>query len=149
MVDLTPDLLLALAAVAWADGSMAPEEAESLRSAAEQLELAEKDRQILDDALGRPVSPAEVETVRMKRETRLFVYAASCFIASVDGCVSPQEEAVLTLLGDRLGLSTAVRQRARDAGLALGQSVPREGKRFDLLMLRSRLSDGLTQVDGG
>lgn len=149
MVDLTRDLLVALAAVAWADGTMAPEEAASLRSAADQLGLAANDRQMLESALRQRVQPADVETVRMKRETRLFVYAASLWIASVDGQISPEEEAVLGQLGDRLGLSSAVRQRARDAVLSMTTPGPREDKRFDLLALRALLSDGLRQIDQG
>src|SRR3972149_1219004 len=109
-VNLGRDTLIALAAVAWADGTLALEEANSLRSAAAQLGLAAEDRHALDDALTRPIDPPLVETVRMNRPTRLFVFAAATWIARVDGRVSQEEEAVLRVLGDRLGLSDKARQ---------------------------------------
>ena len=142
-VNLGRDTLLALAAVAWADGSVAPEEADSLRSAAQQLGLGPQDRDAIEDALTRPVDPAEVETVRMNRPTRLFVYAAATWMATVDGQVSREEEAVLRLLGDRLGLSDKARERARQTALGAGASP---GGRYDLLALRTRLATGIGEV---
>ena len=142
-VNLGRDTLIALAAVAWADGSMEPEEADSLRSAAQQLGFGPQDRSAIEDALARPVDPTEVETVRMNRPTRLFVYAAATWMATVDGRVSPEEEAVLRLLGDRLGLSDKARERARQSALASGTSP---GGRYDLLALRTRLAAGIGEV---
>jgi tellurite resistance protein len=143
-VKLGRDTLVALAAVAWADGTMAPEEAASLRSAAEQLGLGPEDRDAVEDAIGRRVDPTEVETVRMNRSTRLLVFAAAHWMATVDGRVSDEEHAVLRLLGDRLGLSDKARERARQA--ALGAGVSSAGGRYDLLALRTRLAAGIGEV---
>jgi uncharacterized membrane protein YebE (DUF533 family) len=142
-VKLGRDTLIALAAVAWADGSMAPEEADSLRSAAQQLGLGPQDRSAVEDAIARRIDPAEVETVGMNRPTRLFVYAAATWMATVDGHVSREEEAVLRLLGDRLGLSDKARERARQNALVADASP---GGRYDLLALRTRLAAGLGEV---
>ncbi len=142
-VNLGRDTLIALAAVAWADGSMAPEEADSLRSAAQQLGLGPQDRNAVEDALARPIDPAEVETVRMNRPTRLFVYAAATWMATVDGRVSPEEEAVLRLLGDRLGLSDKARERARQTALRAPASPAGD---YDLVALRTRLAAGIGEL---
>ena len=111
------DTLLALIAVAWADGRIDPSEAQGIRQAARDLSLAGADLTDLEAALASPITLADVETVRMDRLTRLFTYAAATGIAEIDGQQTPEEEATLKLLGDRLGLSgtarTWERSRAR------------------------------------
>ena len=138
------DTLLAIAAVAWADGTMDPREAAALRQAAEQLSIHGEDLASLDQALRQRVSLEEVETVRMNRLTRLYTYATGCWIAEVDGAASASEQQLLGLLGDRLGLSAVARDRAHNVvrGIA-DRSSPGS---FDLLELRSRLSAGLSQI---
>jgi tellurite resistance protein len=138
------DTLLALAAVAWADGSMDPPEAEALRQAAKQLSIQGEDLAAVERAIASKVTLEEVETVRMNRLTRLFTYATGCWVAEVDGAASTAVSAVLLLLGERLGLSSVARDRAHDAVRGVAQrSAPGA---FDLLELRSRLSAGLSQI---
>ena len=138
------DTLLAISAVAWADGSMDAREAEALRLAAKQLGIAGEDLSQVERALTTRVSLDEVETVRMNRLTRLFTYATSCWMAEVDGQQSAAETALLQLLGDRLGLSAVARDRAHNAVRGIAErSLPGA---FDLLELRSRLSAGLSQI---
>lgn len=134
---------MALAAVAWADGRIDSAEADAIRSAASQLNLSPAERASVEASLERPVSLAEVETLRMSRLTRLFTYAASAYIAHVDGQVPEKEAMALGLLGERLGLSTVARQRAESA--ALGILRGGSGK-LDVLDLRSKLSAGLSQI---
>ena len=138
------DTLLAISAVAWADGSMDAREAEALRQAAKQLGIAGEDLSQVERSLTTRVSLDEVETVRMNRLTRLFTYATSCWMAEVDGHQSAAETALLQLLGDRLGLSAVARDRAHNAVRGIAErSLPGA---FDLLELRSRLSAGLSQI---
>lgn len=138
------DTLLAISAVAWADGSMDAREAEALRQAAKQLGIAGEDLSQVERSLTTRVSLDEVETVRMNRLTRLFTYATSCWMAEVDGQQSAAETALLQLLGDRLGLSAVARDRAYNAVRGIAErSLPGA---FDLLELRSRLSAGLSQI---
>ena len=144
-VKLGRDTLIALAAVAWADGTMAPEEADSIRAAAAQLGLGPEDRNALEDALAKPVDPTLVETVRMNRPTRLFVYAAATWIAGVDGRVSQEETALLNVLGDRLGLSAKARERAGEAARAVGQAGAAAGA-YDLMALSARVRTELAGV---
>jgi uncharacterized membrane protein YebE (DUF533 family) len=138
------DTLLALAAVAWADGTMDPKEADALRYAARELQLQGEELAAVERGLSTPVNLEEVETVRMNRLTRLFTYATGCWVAEVDGAASQSETALLQLLGDRLGLSSVARQRAQNAVRGIAErSAPGS---FNLLELRSRLSVGLSQI---
>ncbi|HYQ18837.1 MAG TPA: hypothetical protein VEQ58_23840 [Polyangiaceae bacterium] len=139
------DTLLAISAVAWADGSLEPREAAALRQAAQQLLTDATDVAEVERALTARVTLDEVETVRMNRPARLFTYATCCWMAEVDGKASQAAEAsALQLLGDRLGLSTLARERAQSVVRGIAQrSAPGS---FDLLELRSRLSAGLSQI---
>jgi uncharacterized membrane protein YebE (DUF533 family) len=145
-VDIGRDTLVALAAIAWADGRINPSEASGIRSAAKQLGMADAELGAVEATLEHPVPLAEVETIRMNRLTRLFTYAAATWIAEVDGVVPPEEEAALTLLGDRLGLSSVARERARNAVLAVLKASGTAAGGFDVLQLKSRLSAGLSQI---
>jgi tellurite resistance protein len=141
---ITRDTLLALSAVAWADGTMDPKEADALRYAARQLQIQGEDLASVERGLSTLVNLEEVETVRMNRLTRLFTYAAGCWVAEVDGAASPSETALLQVLGDRLGLSSVARERAQTVVRGIAErSAPGS---FDLLELRSRLSVGLSQI---
>ena len=138
------DTLMAISAVAWADGALDPREADALRQAAKQLELEGEDLVAVERALSSRVSMEEVETVRMSRLTRLFTYATACWIAAIDGSESTAEAELLQLLGDRLGLSAVARERAHNAVRTLTERSAAGA--FDLLALRSRLSAGLSQI---
>jgi uncharacterized membrane protein YebE (DUF533 family) len=139
------DTLLALAAIAWADGSLAPEEATSIRAAAQQLALSVEDAAALEQALARPFTLDSVETIGMTRLTRLFTYAVSSWVITLDGDVSPAERTALELMGDRLGLSAIARERAR----SLAESLARETSstsHYDLVKLRALLSARLIEI---
>jgi len=138
------DTLLAISAVAWADGSIDPREATALRLAAKQLLVQGEDLVAVESSLTAPVTLDQVETVRMNRLTRLFTYATGCWMAEVDGQASAAETGVLQLLGERLGLSAIARDRAHNVVRGIAErSAPGS---FDLLELRSRLSAGLSQI---
>jgi len=138
------DTLMAISAVAWADGAIEEREAAALRQAAQQLQIQGEDLVSVERALSSRVTIEEVETVRMNRLTRLFTYAAACWMAEVDGSESAAEGTLLQLLGDRLGLSAVARDRAHNTVRGIAErSAPGS---FDLLELRSRLSAGLSQI---
>jgi len=143
-LEIGHDTLLAISAIAWADGSLDPREAEALRQAARQLQMQGEDLVSIERALASVVTLEEVETVRMNRLTRLFTYATACWMAEVDGQQSEAESAMLALLGDRLGLSAIARDRAHNAVRTIAARTAPGG--FDLLELRSRLSAGLSQI---
>jgi tellurite resistance protein len=142
-LDIGRDTLMALAAVAWADGKMEPREQAGIRLAAQQLRLGAEDLKLVEEAIANKVSLDQVETLRMNRLTRLFTYAIGAWIAHIDGEVPQAEQDALDLLGDRLGLSKVARERAQTAALGLAEH---QGADFDVLKLRSRLSAGLSQI---
>src|SRR6185503_18309860 len=102
---LGTDTLVALAAIAWADGTMDPKEAAGIRAAAQKLGLGADALTRVEHVIKNKIDLDEVETIRMNRVTRLFTYAAASWVAELDGAMSEQESAALALLGDRLGLS--------------------------------------------
>ncbi|MEZ4220749.1 MAG: TerB family tellurite resistance protein [Polyangiaceae bacterium] len=144
-VQIGRDTVLALCAIAWADGKMDPQEAASIREAARQLALSAEDKSAVEAALASTYDLAQVETVRMNRLTRLFTYACGVWIAIVDGALSPEEERALTLLGDRVGLSEVARARAKSVVEAARASSGAD-QSIDLQKLRARLSAGLSQI---
>lgn len=144
-VRISRDTLVALAAIAWADGKIAPEEADGMRNAAAQSGLEPDDVKAVETALTRKVDLTEVETVRMNRLTRLFTYSVASWMAHLDGGqMKPEEQQALQLLGDRLGLSNVARERAEK--VAKGLSSGGTSAEVDFLKLRSRLSAGLSQL---
>jgi len=138
------DTLLAISAVAWADGTIEPREAAALRRAAEQLLSDPAEQAEVARSLTERVSLDQVETVRMNRPTRLFTYATCFWMAEIDGQASAAETSTLGLLGDRLGLSAVARERAQNVVRGIAQRSAPDA--FDLLELRSRLSVGLSQI---
>lgn len=138
------DMLIALAAIGWADGLLAPNEAAGIRAAAKQLGLGPEDERIVEAALTRRVDLTEVETVRMDRFARLFTYAVAHWIARLDG-LGAEEERALELLGDRLGLSRAARGQAREASVQVGE-VGDSTAKYDLARLERALSDSIAQI---
>lgn len=137
--------MLALCAIAWADGKVDPREAEGIRGAATQLGLSGEDGAAVERALAQRMGVEEVETIRMNRLTRLFTYAVATWIAHIDGRLAAEEQSVLGLLGDRLGLSAVARDRAKNVVLGMQQAPDRPGG-YDLAKLRSKLSAGLSQI---
>jgi uncharacterized membrane protein YebE (DUF533 family) len=141
---ISRDTLLALSAVAWVDGTIDPREAAALRDAARQLSIVGEDLASIEESLARPVTVADIETIRMNRLTRLFTYASAYWMAEVDGQATAAETRTLDLLGDRLGISAVARERAKSAVRSVAQGSATG--QFDLLGLRSRLSAGLSQI---
>ena len=140
------ETLLAIAAVGWADGKLDPREAAALKSAARHVHLTGQDLADVEHALSSRVTLDRVETVRMARLTRLFTYAAAFWIVAVDCQESDVEARVLSLLGDRLGLSAIARERAQSAVKAVAAQTRAMADAFDFIELRSRLSAGLSQI---
>ena len=143
-VKLGTDTLIALAAIAWADGTMNPKEAAGIRAAGQKLGLGDEALRRVQDVIGRKIGLDEVETIRMDRLTRLFTYAAATWIAELDGTLSDRESAALALLGDRLGLSNLARERARQAALSNAGLATSDA--YDVVKLYSTLSASLSKI---
>jgi tellurite resistance protein len=102
-------------ALAWADGVIAPAEAEALRRLIAVAPVDESERRI---ALGWLDERVELDTTRVRQlgtESRHGVYQAAIRLARIDLNVAEQERALLERLREALGIdpSTAAEIESR------------------------------------
>ena len=138
------DVYIALAAVGWADGKLDGEEADAIvRTALEEgLELEEIAE--IEAATKERVDIGVIDRSGMSKEDRLFVYAVACWLATLDGLITDEEQNALNRLGEAL----KVPERPRQHAYAIARQVAEmpEGDRpdrYDLLALRKIISDRL------
>jgi uncharacterized membrane protein YebE (DUF533 family) len=142
------DVYLALAAVAWADGQLDPDEADAIvRTAAEEglplEEIAE-----IEAATKAPLDIGVIDRSNMSKEDRLFVYAVASWMTRLDGLITDSEVAALKKLGDALKIPEPPRVQA-DA-IAQDVATMPEGDRpdrFDLRKVREILGDRLAKAE--
>jgi uncharacterized membrane protein YebE (DUF533 family) len=134
---LDKDVFVALAAIAWADGELDPEEADAIVRAAvdEGLELEEIAE--IESVTQSRIDLGRIDRSKLSKEDKLFVYAVACWIARIDGDVTQEERDALESLGERLG----VPERPRAAAEAVAYEVAEmpEGdrpSRYDLAKVR-------------
>ncbi|MBK7396699.1 MAG: TerB family tellurite resistance protein [Myxococcales bacterium] len=139
------DVYLALAAVGWADGNLDREEADAIvRTALEEgLELDAINE--IEEAVKKPVEMGIIDRLHMSKADRLYVYAVASWITRLDGVITPEEEAVLSKLGQQLGVPDAPRKHA-DSIMQEIAGVGDRPDRFDLLALRTTLEERLAQA---
>lgn len=92
------------AAMAWADGVVAPAEAEALRRLISVAPIEESERRA---ALGFLDEPMELDTARLRglgAESRHGVYQAAVRLARIDLDLATQERALLERLREALGI---------------------------------------------
>ena len=116
---LSRDAFLALAAIVWADGVVTREESEALLQAARATGLGGPDLEAVAAATTAPVSLDQVAKLELGSEEREFVYAVALWLAGTDRVVVESERTALAKLGDLLGLSQPVRERAALVARAL------------------------------
>ena len=95
------------AALAWADGVVAPAEAEALRRLIAVAPIEEEER---ETALGWLDEPIELDTSRLGplgAESRQSVYQAAVRLARIDLDLAAQERALLERLREALGIDPA------------------------------------------
>jgi uncharacterized membrane protein YebE (DUF533 family) len=141
---LNKDVFIALAAVAWADGELDPEEADAIVRAAvdEGLELEEIAE--IESVTRTKIDLGALDRSGLTKEDRLFVYAVACWIARIDGRVTESENAALESLGERLGIP----ERPRAAAEIVAREVAEmsEGDRparYDLARVRALIGERL------
>jgi uncharacterized membrane protein YebE (DUF533 family) len=94
-------------ALAWADGVIAPAEAEALRRLIAVAPVEEPERAL---ALSWLDEPLELDATRLRQlgtESRRGVYQAAVRLARIDLDVASQERALLERLRDTLGIDPA------------------------------------------
>ncbi len=143
---LRRDVFVALAAVGWADGKLDADEADAIVRAAVEEGLSLQEIGEIEAATKQKVDVGVVDRAGLSKEDRLFVYAVACWIARMDGQVTPGESDALAQLGERLGIP----ERPRGAAEAVAREVAEmpEGDRparYDLAALRRILAERLRQ----
>lgn len=144
---LPRDVFIALAAVAWADGEIAEDEADAIvRTAAEEgLELEEISE--IEEAVHQPVDIGEISIQNMSKADRLFVYAVGAWIARVDGTVAPEEITALNKLAAALRIPDLPREKADRIAMEIGDlSESTKPAFYQLPMLRKTLKVRLAEA---
>jgi uncharacterized membrane protein YebE (DUF533 family) len=140
------DVFIALAAVAWADGKVDPDEADAIVRAAVEEGLSIEEITAIEEATKEPIDLGVIDRSGLSKEDRLFVYAVACWIARMDGQVSEAETDALAKLGERLGIPERPRVHA-EALVRQVADLP-SGDRpamYDLARLRQLLGERLRQ----
>ena len=139
------DVFVVLAAVAWADGQLHPDEADAIVRAAAEVNLSLEEIVAIEEATRRPVDLGIVDQANLSKSDRLFVYAIACWITRIDGRVTDEETATLGRLAERLGIPERARTRVAAAVREVA-SWPEGDRpaRYDLLALRRILGEWLT-----
>ncbi len=147
-IKLNRDIFLALAAIAWADGRVDPDEADAIVRAAVEAGLELDEIEEIEKATSERVDLGTIDRSEMSKEDRLFVYAIACWIARLDGQVTEEESGTLSALGERLGIPE--RTRSVTEGIARDVAALPEGDRparYDLLKLRATIGERLKKAE--
>jgi uncharacterized membrane protein YebE (DUF533 family) len=138
------DIFVALAAIAWADHELDPEEADAIVRAATEAGLGVDDIAAVEQATRMPVDLGVVDRSGLSKEDRLFVYAVACWIARLDGRVTDEEADALAALGEQLGIPDRARVHAE--AVARQVALLPEGDRparYDVSAVRRMLGEKL------
>jgi hypothetical protein len=104
-MDLSKDVFVALAAIAWADGKLASSEREAVLEAARACGLDEATVTGIDATIATYVDLNDLARLTFRDEERAFVYGLALWLAGVDGVVGPNEQRVLEVLRTVLGVT--------------------------------------------
>jgi uncharacterized membrane protein YebE (DUF533 family) len=141
---LRKDVFVALSAVAWADGKLDPDEADAIVRAAVDEGLSLEEIAEIESSTKSKVDLGAIDRAGLSKEDRLFVYAVACWIARMDGQVTPEESAALAQLGEKLGVPERPRTHAEDVAKQVA-AMPEGDRpaRYDLAALRRILGERL------
>jgi len=144
---LGKDIFVALAAIAWADGNLDPDEADGIVRAAVDEGLSLEEIGEIEAATKEKVDLGVIDRAGLSKEDRLFVYAVACWIARMDGQVTKEEEEALAKLGERLG----VPERPRVSAEAIARKVAEmpdgdRPARYDLAAVRRIIGEKLREA---
>jgi hypothetical protein len=146
-MNLPKHSFLALAAIGWVDGSLQRIEATGLLRAAKEAGLTGADYAAIEKATKTRMTLDEIDVAEMSEWDQVLTYALAAWLSQVDGVVSPTEKETMAKLGERLGLSEALRIRAAAAANDIA-CLPGGGRpeRYDFQKLAARLRERLPQV---
>jgi uncharacterized membrane protein YebE (DUF533 family) len=96
------------AAIAWADGGLAPEETDGLRRLVRNADLTDEERAAATAFLARPVAMPETYLTSLTPLARRGIYRAGCRVAVVDHVFTRTERRMLDRLRELLGIEAEV-----------------------------------------
>ena len=102
------------AAVAWADGKLAPVENDALRRLIHAAALTVDERAQAYGFLDHPVDEPSL-TTGIPEAAKVGIYRAACRMAKLDGIVEPRERMLLATLSSALKLSPAATRQIETA----------------------------------
>jgi uncharacterized membrane protein YebE (DUF533 family) len=144
---LGKDIFVALAAIAWADGQLDPDEADAIVRAAADEGLSLEEIADIEESTKEPVDLGVIDRGSLSKDDRLFVYAVACWIARMDGTVSAAESDALAKLGERLGVPERPRVHAEAIAREIAELPDGDRPaRYDLAALRRTLGERLRQA---
>jgi hypothetical protein len=144
-VTLTKDALLALCAIAWADGWMSPEEQRAICDAASLSGLDDADFDCVVEATTVRSDLLTIDPTTLGHAERMFLLAVALWIARVDGRISQEELSFVDVLADYLDLDGRARTSAMIAADEVARASPLPG-RYDILGLAHALGRALVQA---
>ena len=138
------DVFIALAAVGWADGKLEQEEADAIVQMAAEEGLDIEEIAEIEAATQSPVDVGKIDTSKMTKADRLFVYACAAWIARVDGEVAPEEITALNKVAKALRIPDKPRERADRIAMEVGKrSLSTEPGFYNIPKLRRAIMAGL------
>lgn len=143
---LPKESFLALAAVAWADGTYQKNEGAALLRAAKEHGLEDGALAELEAATKSRVTLESAKLDGLGEWEKVLTYALAAWIALLDGVVSTEEHKSLRALGNALDLKQPLRERA--AAAAFDISVLPDGRpdKYDFNKLVLRLYERMPQL---
>jgi uncharacterized membrane protein YebE (DUF533 family) len=146
-IKLNRDIFLALAAIAWADGRLDPDEADAIVRAAVEAGLELDQIEEIEAATRERIDLGTIDRSSLTKEDRLFVYAVACWIAKLDSEVTEEESAALAALAERLGIPERTRAAAETIAREIAE-LPEGDRpaRYDLAKLRETIGERLKKA---
>jgi uncharacterized membrane protein YebE (DUF533 family) len=146
-ITLNRDVFLALAAIAWADGRLDPDEADAIVRAAVEAGLELDQIEEIEAATRERIDLGTIDRAALSKEDRLFVYGVACWIAKLDNEVTEEEGAALSALAERLGIPERPRTTVETIAKEIAE-LPEGDRpaRYDLGKLRETIGDRLKKA---
>lgn len=113
--ELPKECFLTLASLVYADGQIRKGELEGFRRAATLYGVASADLSAIEEQAKVGISLADLELPKMSDWQAALTYAFAVWVAKVDGIINRDENAMLGVIGDKLGLEKLRRDAARSA----------------------------------
>lgn len=140
-------MFLALAAVGWADGELAADEADAIVRCALEEGLELEEITAIEEATKTRVDLGDIDISKLTKADRLFVYAVATWIVGIDGTVADAEQEVLDKLGASLKIPDKPREHANAIALEIGSLGESDKPAFyNLPKLRRTLKHRLSEA---